>query len=67
MQAHIKNDGQKESVNRSEIIMGGVNPIVLYSRVGERSSTHQPPQHRTVYLQGSILEQYLVSACYQKS
>lgn len=42
MQAHIKNDGQKESVNRSEIIMGVVNPFVLSHRVrvGERSGTH---------------------------
>lgn len=32
MQAHIKNDGQKESVNGREIIMGGVNPIVLSHR-----------------------------------
>ncbi len=29
MKGHIKNDGQKESVKRSEIIMDGVNPIVL--------------------------------------
>lgn len=52
MQEHIKNDGQKESVNRSEIIMGGVNPIVLRhrARVGEYSGTHQPPQHRQMCL-----------------
>lgn len=52
MQAHIKNDGQKESVNRSEIIMGGVNPIVLFHRVrvGECNGTQQPQQHRQKYL-----------------
>lgn len=32
MQAYVKNDGQRESVNRSEI-MGAVNPIVLSHRV----------------------------------
>lgn len=42
MQAHIKNDGQKESVNRAEIIMGGANPIVRChrARVGERLVAH---------------------------
>lgn len=46
MQAHIRNDGQKDSVNRSEIITGGVNPIVLSdgARVGEHSGTNKPPQ-----------------------
>lgn len=32
MQGRIKNDGQQQSVNRSDIIMGGVNPIVLSHR-----------------------------------
>lgn len=48
---HIKNDGQKESVNRGEIIMGGENPIVLHrARVGECSGTHEPLQHRQMCL-----------------
>ena len=51
---HIENDGQKESVNRSGIIMGGVNPIVLCHRArvreGECGGTHQHPRRRKVSL-----------------
>lgn len=63
MQAHIKNDGQKESVNRSEIIMGGENPIVLFHRVrvGECNGTEQPQHYRLKHLESWILEKYLVS------
>lgn len=54
MQAHIKNDGQRESVNRAEIIMGGANPIVRChrARVGERLVAHINNTRGPVCLQG---------------
>lgn len=47
MWAHIKNDGQNKNVNRSELIMGGVKPIVLCHRVraGEPSGAKQALWH----------------------
>lgn len=38
IQGHIKKDGQMESVNRNEIIMGGVNP--LCSLTGRTVGSH---------------------------
>lgn len=72
MQAHIKNDGQKESVNKSEIIMGGVNPIVVCHRARVGSGGYINLNNTGEYVCRaeaifSVNIDFKVTACYQKS